>query len=147
MKVILLKDVKGVGRAHEEVVMSDGYALNYLIPKKLGVVATPATRAEAELRRRQNADRVEVDHALVAQAISSLAEARLVIKKKANEQGHLYDAVNEPEIRDVAREQIKVELPEGVVALEKPIKELGEFTIPLAWGDAFGSTTLVIETE
>ncbi|MFA6969691.1 MAG: 50S ribosomal protein L9, partial [Candidatus Paceibacterota bacterium] len=93
MKVILMKDVKGVGRAHEVVTTSDGYALNYLIPKKLAVAATPVATKEAESRQKKMADYMLLDAALLVQNMTTLALKRIVIKTKANEQGHLYDAV------------------------------------------------------
>lgn len=147
MKIILLKDVKGIGRAHESVEAKDGHALNYLIPKKMAVVATGAAMKEAELRRRQAADRAAIDSALLAQNISALAEARIVIRTKANEKGHLYDAVGKPEIIAAAKEQARIDLPEGAIALEKPIKELGTFDIPVAAKDAFGKFSIIIEAE
>src|SRR3989344_3558833 len=125
MKIILLKDVKGVGRAHAEVMTGDGYALNYLIPKKLAITATPAAKQEAELRRKQMTDRDALDTALLSQNIAALAEARIVIRMKANEKGHLYDAVNESEISKAVKEQAHIDLPEDIIKLEKPIKELG----------------------
>ena len=147
MKVILLKEVKGMGRAHAEVMTADGYALNYLIPKKFAIPATPTAMKEAELRRKQSVDRSLVDAALVAQNIASLAEARIVIKVKANEKGHLYDAVGIPEISAAAKDQTHVELPEDVIKLERPIKELGTFDIPVASADTFGKFSITIEAE
>jgi|SRR3989338_1209433 len=147
MKVILLKEVKGMGRAHAEVMAADGYALNYLIPKKFAILATPSAMKEAELRRKQAADRSLVDAALVAQNIASLAEARIVIKVKANKKGHLYDAVGIPEISAAAKDQTHVELPEDVIKLERPIKELGTFDIPVASADTFGKFSITIEAE
>src|SRR3989344_5399697 len=119
MKIILLKDVKGVGRAHEMAEAADGYALNYLIPKKLAVPATPQSLREAEMRRTQATERAKLDAALVAQNIASLAEVRIIIKVKANEKGHLYDAVGESEIREAVKEQTRVDLSEGTIRLEK----------------------------
>lgn len=147
MKVILLKDVKGVGRAHEAVALSDGHALNYLIPKKLAILATPAAVKEAETRRKQAEDRSALDTALLAQNIAALAEVRIVIRTKANEKGHLYDAIGEPEIRAAAKEQARIDVPEGAVRLEKPLKELGTFDIPVAVGDLFGKFSVTIEVE
>lgn len=147
MKVILIKDVKGMGRAHEAVEAADGYALNYLIPKKFAIPATSGASQEAETRRKQTADRSALDAALLAQNISALAEARIVIKVKANEKGHLYDAVGEPEIRAAAKEQAHIDLPEGALKLEKPIKELGTFEIPVAAADTFGEFSITIEAE
>ncbi len=147
MKVILLKDVKGVGRAHEEIVAADGYAFNFLIPKKLAIAATSVAKQEAELRRKQKTDRSTLDAALLAQNIASLADARIVIKVKANEKGHLYDAVGEPEIRKAAKECAHIDLPEGAIKLEKPIKELGTFDIPVVHGEIFGKFSITIEAE
>jgi large subunit ribosomal protein L9 len=147
MKIILTKDVKGVGRAHEVVLAADGYALNYLIPKKFAIPATPMAMKEAELHRKQVTDRTVLDTALLAQNIASLAEAHIVIKMKANEKGHLYDAVGEPDIRKAAKEQAHIDLPEDAIKLEKPIKELGTFDIPVATAETFGKFSITIEAE
>lgn len=147
MKVILIKDVKGVGRAHEEVVIADGYALNFLIPKKLAIAATPVAKQEAELRRKQAADRGVLDAALLSQNIASLAETHIVIKAKANEKGHLYDAIGEDDIRKAAKEQAHIDLSEDAIKLEKPIKELGTFDIPVSVGETFGKFAITIEAE
>lgn len=147
MKVILIKDVKGVGRAHEEIEVADGHALNFLIPKGLAISATPSAIKEAELRRKQKTDRVALDATLLAQNISALAEARIVIRVKANEKGHLYDAVGEPEIIKAAKEQAHIDIPEDAIKLEKPIKELGIFDVPVSAGEAFGKFSITIESE
>lgn len=147
MKVILTKDVKGVGRVHDTVVTADGYALNYLIPGKFAIAATPTAMKEAEQRRKQVTDRSALDASLLAQNIASLADARIVIKVKANEKGHLYDAVGEPEIRAAAKEQAHIDLPEDAIKLEKPIKELGTFDIPVSSGEIFGKFSITIEAE
>lgn len=147
MKVILTKDVKGVGRAHETVVAADGYALNYLIPNKLAVVATPGSTKVAEQRVTQAATRKELDTKLLAQNLASLAEARIVIRAKANEKGHLYDAVGKEEIAKAAKTEARIDLPEEAIKLEKPIKELGTFEIPVAAGENFGQFSITIEAE
>lgn len=147
MKVILLKDVKGVGRAHEAVALADGHALNFLIPKKLAIFATPSAVKEAETRRKQAQDRSTLDSALLAQNIAALASASITLKMKANDKGHLYDAVGEPEIVAAAKEQAHIDLPAGAVRLEKPLKELGAFDIPVAVGDLFGKFSITIEAE
>ena len=147
MKVILLKEVKGIGRAHAEVTAADGYALNFLIPKKLAIAATPTAMKEAELRRRQAAEHKEITIKLIAQNISDLADAHIVIKAKANEKNHLYDAIGEPEIRSASKEQAHLDLPEGAIKLEKPIKELGTFDVPVSAGEVFGKFSITTEAE
>jgi large subunit ribosomal protein L9 len=147
MKVILLKDVKGIGRAHESVEAKDGHALNYLIPHKFAVAATQSATKEALLRQKKAQDRATLDAKLLEQNIAALAEARIVLKMKANEKGHLYDAVGEPEISVAAKEQARIDLPQDAIKLEKPIKELGTFEIPVANKETFGKFSIVIEAE
>lgn len=147
MKVILTRDVKGVGRTHDSVVTADGYALNFLIPKKLAIPATASAMQEAETRRKQSSDRSLLDVALVAQNIASLAEAHITIKMKANEKGHLYDAVGELDILRAAKEQAHIDLPIGAIRIEKPFKELGVFDVPVSAGEVFGKFSITIEAE
>ena len=147
MKAILIKDVKGIGRAHDMVEVSDGHALNYLIPKKFAIPATPSAMKEAEQRRKRVNERAALDPALLAQNIAALAEARIVIKAKANEKGHLYDAVGESEIKKAAKEQARVDLSDDAIKLEKPIKECGTFDVPVAAAGTFGKFSITIEAE
>ncbi len=143
----MLKDVKGVGRAHDTIDASDGYALNFLIPRKYAVSATPAALKSADERKKK----VNLDHELqlklVAQNIATLADARIVIKMKVNEKGHLYDAVGAPEISLAAKREAGVDLPEEAIKLEKPIKELGTFEVPVSAGENFGKFSIIIEAE
>ncbi|MDB5244719.1 MAG: ribosomal protein [Parcubacteria group bacterium] len=147
MKVILIKDVKGLGRSHDEVVTADGYALNFLIPQKLAISATLVAVKEAETRRKQVVDQGALDAALLLQNIASLADAKVTIVMKANEKGHLYDAVGETDISKAVKEQTQIDLPAAVIKLEKPIKELGTFDVPVASGETFGKFSIVIEAE
>lgn len=147
MKVILTRDVKDAGRAHDVIDVSDGHGLNFLIPKKMAIAATHSALKEAELRRKQVSGRKELDQKLLAQSLATLAEARIVIKAKVNEKGHLYDAVGEEEICVAAKEQARVELPDGVIRLEKPIKEVGTFEIPVSAGENFGKFSVIVEAE
>jgi len=147
MKVVMLRDVRGVGRAHESVDASDGYALNFLIPRKYAVAAIPSALKTAEERKKKVVLEKEVQIKLLAQNIATLADARIVIKAKVNEKGHLYDAVGEPEIVLAAKREAGVDLPEGVIKLEKPIKEMGTFDIPISAGEVFGKFSIIIEAE
>jgi large subunit ribosomal protein L9 len=147
MKVVLLKDVKKIGRTNETIEVADGFALNHLIPKKLAMAATRANLKQSAARQGKiTADR-DMKTALLAQNIATLAEKQVVIKVKVNEQGHLYDAVDEKDIIVAAKESADIDLPEGIITLEKPIKEVGTFEIPVATGETFGKFTLVVEAE
>ena len=147
MKVILIKDVKKMGRAHETIEVSSGYALNFLIPQKLAVAATAAASKQAEGYKAKGAAAKEVQEHLLEQGLAQLAEARIVIKAKVSDKGHLFDSIGEEEILAAALEQAKVELPEGVVRLEKPIKEVGTYDIPVSHGKDFGRFSVIVEAE
>jgi len=141
MKVVMLKDVKGTGKAGTVVDVKDGHAINFLIPQKSAIPATPEAIKRAETIQKAAADRKELDAKLISERLASLAEDRIVFTKKANEQGHLYDAVDAKEIAD------KVSLPVDAISIERPFKELGTFEVPVAYGDSFGKITIVVEAE
>lgn len=141
MKVVLLKDVKNMGRAGTVHEVSDGHAMNLLIPRKLAVLATPVAMKRAETVATEANTKRELDIKLVEQRLAALAEGRIVINKKANEHGHLYDAVD---AKDIAA---ATDLPVDAISLEKPIKELGTHEIPVSFSGSFGTVTIAIEAE
>src|SRR5262249_54550751 len=122
----------------EVVEVSDGHALNFLIPKRMAVAATPAALKNAEARRKAVADRKALDVALVKERLEALADSGATITRKVNEKGHLYDAVDAAEIAKAAN------LPEDAIHIEKPFKEAGTFDVPVAVGDEFGKFSLTI---
>ncbi|MGE5540958.1 MAG: 50S ribosomal protein L9 [Bacillota bacterium] len=141
MKVVLLKDIRDTGRAHSVIEVSDGHAINFLIPRKLAVPATAANLKLAEGKQKQMAERRGLDAKLVSERLAALAEEKVTITKKANEQGHLYDGVDAAEIASAAQ------LPEDAVRLEKSIKELGTFEVPVAVGEDFGKIIVEVVAE
>lgn len=141
MKVVLLKDVKNMGRAGTVHDVSDGHAVNLLIPRKLAVLATPAAMKRAEATASSETARREMDRKMIEERLAALAEGRTVIVKKANEQGHLYDAVDAKDIAEAAQ------LPVDVIRIEKPFKEIGTYEVPVSLGKDFGSMTVVVEAE
>lgn len=147
MKVILTKDVKNIGHAHETVMVSDGYALNFLLPKEIAERATPAAIKAASVRKEKIDSEKLVQEQLLAQNIETLAQKHISITMKANEKGHLYDAVGVQEILDAVHQQAHVEIPKDTVRLEHPIKEVGEHEIPLAHGKLFGKFSITINAE
>lgn len=141
MKVVLLKDVRDMGRAHSVHEVSDGHALNFLIPRKLAIPATGSALKHAEMKQVQVKQKRELDVKLIESRIAALAEGKVTIVKKANEQGHLYDGVDAAEIAAAA------ELPEDSIELAKSIKEIGTHEVPVAIGESFGKITIEIVAE
>lgn len=141
MKVVLLKDVRDMGRAGAALDVADGHALNFLIPRKMAVLATPSALKRAESLAKAAAESRELGAKLVSDRLTALAEERIVIRKKANDQGHLYDGVDAKDIAEAAQ------LPVEAIHIEKPFKEVGEFEVPVAKGEDFGKISIVIEAE
>ena len=141
MKVVLLKDVKKTGRAGEVVECSDGHAQNFLIPRGMAALATPANMKRAELAKAQDAGRKALDAKLIEERLAALASEPVIIRKKANDKGHLYDAVDATDIAQAAN------IPEDAISLEKPFKEVGTFEVPVAFGESFGKLSITVEAE
>lgn len=141
MKVVLLKDVKGTGRAHSVVDVKDGHALHLLIPRGLAAFATPSVLKQAQRRAKQAELDRELQKKLVEERLAALSQEKVTFIKKANEKGHLYDGVDAKEIAD------SVHLPEDVIRIERPFKELGTFEVPVAFGEHFGKFSIEIVAE
>lgn len=131
MKVILLKDVPKVGRKYTAVDVADGYAANFLLPKKL---AEPATAAKmAELEKRQEAARAADDARLaeLREKLDVLKEETLTFSVKTDDQGHLFKKIRAQDIRSLIKDEHGIDIDEEYVLLEEPIHEVGEYEVPL----------------
>ena len=131
MKIILLKDVKKIGKKYEIKEVADGYALNSLIPKNIAVPATASYVKFVEEKKKQDALLKEEFKKALEYAISKLPEGKLHITAKANEKGHLFAAVQKDKIIEEFKKETGVLLSEEHFELEKPIKEVGEQTIEI----------------
>ena len=129
MKVILLQDVKGTGKKQEIVNVSDGYARNFLFPRKLAVDATPG--AAKELEKKQAAERArEMERRLTAEKkAASLRGKVITVKAKCGAQGRLYGSVTGAEIAEALKEQHGVEVDKRKIDLSEPIRTVGETDI------------------
>lgn len=147
MKVIFLKDSKGYGRRGEVKEVADGYAQNFLIPRGLALQATSANVAKITKEQESKVEQKELQGELLAKALETVASTPLDLVMKANDQGHLFDGVGEPEILSGIEKVTSVVLPEGSVVLPKKIKEVGEHTVLLKTGGQEGSVLLRIAAE
>lgn len=126
MKVILTADVKGVGKKQEIVNVSDGYARNFLFPRKLAMDATPG--AAKELEKKQAAERArETERRLAAEKkAASLRGKVITVTAKCGAQGRLYGSVTGAEIAQALNEQHNVEVDRRKIDLAEPIRTVGE---------------------
>lgn len=131
MKVILLEDVKSLGKKGEIVNVSDGYARNYVLPKKLGVEANSANMNDLKLQK-ANADKVAKEQLENAKELAGLLETKeVVIKMKAGEGGRAFGSVSSKEIAAAAKEQCELELDKKKIQLPEAIKTFGVYEVSI----------------
>lgn len=131
MKVILLEDVKKVGKKGDLVDVSDGYARNFLLAKKLGVEATNKAINDMKLKNAADERRAkEILDEARAQA-EDLKNKSIKVTIKAGENGKLFGSVSTKEIAEEAKKQLNLDVDKKKLVLKEPIKELGEYDIPL----------------
>lgn len=128
MKVILLCDVKGSGKKDEILNVSDGYARNYLFPKKWAVEATPGMMKEIE-RKRAAEEKLEAERRAAAQAVADKLRNKLVtLQVKCGEKGRLYGSITNQEIADALKEQHGADIDKRKLECEA-VRQTGEYNI------------------
>ena len=145
MRVIFLKDVPRVGKRHDVKEVNDGYAMNFLLPRGLAQTATTKALAELEIKKKEIVLEREVQEDLLMKNLEEIKGKIIKIKAKTDEKGHLFAQVHKKQIIDGMREQHHAEISEEFIVLEKPIKEEGEFEIPIKIGTKKSSFKLVVE--
>ncbi len=147
MKVILLRDINGMGKKNDIKDVSDGYASNFLLPRGYVEVATPGAIKRAEDFKARKASEAELEEKLAKETISKLKDVSVVINRKASLEGHLFGAVRAEDIAEVLIKEARVSIkPEGIKITE-PIKAVGEYKIVVAVGSHKGSFELVVKGE
>lgn len=144
MKVILLQDVRGIGRKLDVKDVADGYAQNFLLPRKLAERATAERVREVEGKRATVLKEREMAEKELLEALSSLKGITVTLAAPANDQGHLFKGVKPAEIVDALKVQAKVAIPADAIMLAAPIKSVGTHTIPVEVGTHHGSFDLSI---
>jgi len=145
MKVIFLKDVPRVGKKHDVKDVNDGYAVNFLFPHKLAEAATIKTLADLEKRKKEILIEKEIQEELLEKNLEKIKGKVITIKSKANEKGNLFSAIHKKEIIEAMKREHRVEIDEEFIILAKPIKETGDFEIPVEIKDKKTLFKLVVE--
>lgn len=129
MKVILLEDVKSLGKKGQMVDVSDGYARNFIISKKKGIEATAKNMNDLKLQKahedKMAAQRLEEAKLFAAE----IAKAEVVLELKVGEGGKLFGAVSSKEIAQAAKEQLNMDLDKKKLVLSNPIKTVGTTSV------------------
>ena len=143
MKVILQQDVKGQGKKGQMVEVSEGYARNFLLPRKLAIAAT--TDAINTMNLKEKARRAE-EARLKAEAEATaekLKECQVKLTAKAGSGGKLFGAVTTKEISEGLKEQFGVDVPKQKLVLEEPIKAFGSYQVKAKLGFEVNGTVYV----
>lgn len=131
MKVILIEDVKSLGKKGQMVNVSDGYARNMLFPKKLGVEATPKNINDLKLQKAHE-DKVAKENLEAAKQFKTELETRQVtVSIKVGENGRTFGSVSTKEISEAAKAQLGYDIDKKKMQLANPIRELGTTLVPV----------------
>ncbi len=147
MKVILLHDVPNIGKKYEEKKVSDGYAMNFLIPKGLVEVATEKAIERAEMRRAERAAHIKIQEDLTIKNLEAITSAEITLTEKANEKGHLFAGVHKEALVSALKEQIRIDVSPDFIELKHPLKEIGEYMVAVKVQDKTAEFKVTIKNS
>lgn len=131
MKVILIEDVKSLGKKGDMVNVSDGYARNMLFPKNLGVEATPKNINDLKLQKAHE-DKMAKEQLEAAQAFAKEIESKeVIVSVKVGEGGRVFGSVSSKEIAEAVKEQLGYDIDKKKMQLSSPVKAVGTTLVPI----------------
>ena len=134
MKLILNSDIKSLGRKGDVVEVAKGYARNYLLPKKLAIVATAKNLEFAQKLQEKRQQQAQVNSELAESIITALADAHIVISQTTTDEGTLYAAISNLQIVEAVETFSGFKLEEEQISLESQVKEIGLHTVKVVLG-------------
>lgn len=131
MEVVLLEDVKALGKKGQIVKVNDGYARNFILPKKLGIEATAKNLNDLKLQK-ANADKIAAEQLQAAKDLAAdLAEKSITLSIKAGEGGKAFGSVSSKEIAKAIQDQLGLEIDKKKLVLPEPLKTFGTHEVPI----------------
>ena len=134
MKVILLQDVKGKGKKGQMLEVSDGYARNFMLPKKLAIEATPDAINTMRMNDKATQERIAREKAAALEISKKLREMTLTVTAKGGGNGRLFGAVTNQEIANALKANAGIELDKRKIVIADPIKNVGTYTVQCKLG-------------
>ena len=134
MKLILNSDIKSLGRKGDVVDVAKGYARNYLLPKKLAIVATTNNLEFAQKLQEKRQQQAQVNSELAESIITALDDAHIVISQTTTDEGTLYAAISNLQIVEAVETFSGFKLEEEQISVESQVKEIGLHTIKVVLG-------------
>lgn len=132
MKVILLKDVPKLGKKDAVKDVPQGHALNFLIPRKLAIVATPGALAQLEKKQAEQAAHHHIQDSLLKETFAQLRDVVIVLNERANEQGHLFSKITAEHVLMGIKRDHNVLIDASWVMFAEPIKATGDHVVTLS---------------
>jgi len=145
MKVILLKDVKKVGKKFDTIEVSPGFARNFLFAQKLAEVATTKSIEKFELARSLSAEKQKAEEAKIAKELARIENTVITLQGKANEKGSLFAGIHAEELLPLVEKELGLKLAVEHIVMDKPIKELGEHEVKIRVQDKEATIKVVVE--
>ena len=134
MKVILLQDVKGKGKKGQMIEVSDGYARNYMLPRKIAVEATTDAVNTMRMNDKAAAEKAAKERAEAMEISKKLREMTLVVTAKGGGAGRLFGSVTNQEIADALAKKSGIKLDKRKIVIADPIKNVGTYTVTCKLG-------------
>jgi len=144
MKVIFLKDVRGIGRTSDIKDVADGYAANFLFPQKLAEPATPDKIKKLESEKEALLAARKKEEETLAASIKSLSGKKITVSARATEKGGLFKSLGVKDVAKAILDEYSVTMPEETISLANPVKTVGEHVILLSSGPAKSEMALVV---
>ena len=139
MKVILLQDIKNVGKKNEVINANDGYARNFLFPKKLAVEANKDNMLKLEAKQASNAHKKNLEIEANKQKAKQIEEIILNLKVKAGANGKTFGGITSKEIAEGLKKQTGIDIDKKKIALKETIKTIGTFSVEIKFGDGINA--------
>ncbi len=146
MKVILTKDVAGTGKAGEVKDVADGYARNYLIPRKLAMPASAGALKGVEQRKAAESQKAAKEEAAAQELAERLTASPVVVTAKVGDQGRLYGSITSADIAEQVSKALGQPFDRRMIQLDEPIRQLGSFEVPVRLHRAV-STKLKVDVQ
>ena len=134
MKVILLQDVRGKGKKGQMLEVSDGYARNFMLPKKIAIEATPDAINTMRMNDKAAAEKAAKERAEAMEISKKLRELTVTVTAKGGGAGKLFGSVTNQEIADALKAQSGIVLDKRKIVLSDPIKNVGTYTVTCKLG-------------
>ena len=147
MKVILQQDVKGQGKKGQLIEASDGYARNFLLPRKLAVPATAENLNTMKVQDRARQAREAAEKAEAERIAGVLESTQVIIRAKGGDGGRLFGSVTSKEVSEALKTQHGMDVPKAKIIQDEPIKAYGSYTLKCKLGYEITGTIHVMVTE